>query len=137
MGGAFLLALVLFFCWRSRRGKDSHSTRSVPKERSGYSGKGDYYTYREVPYETSGTRGAKQVREEPQSEEHTPSSLVGMGDAWVPAEPAAATTEGRTELEEQQGARHEMDARSIDFSDDDEEAETRSLEDIERVHQQR
>ena len=35
-------------------------------------------------------------------------------------------------MEEQQGARHEMDARSLpDIDDDDDAAETRSLQDIE------
>jgi len=52
------------------------------------------------------------------------------------------------QLLEPQGVRHEMDARSLtdrndewrtdaNEEDDDEEADTRSLEDIERVHRQR
>ncbi len=53
--------------------------------------------------------------------------------------PDVPSPEGRVELEEQQGMRHEMDARSLppdrDDIDEDEE-ETRSLQDIERVHNQ-
>ena len=59
-----------------------------------------------------------------------------MGDSWTPPEPEKEGAEGRVELEEQQGPRHEMDARSLpDMErDDEEDEETRSLQDIERAH---
>ena len=61
-----------------------------------------------------------------------------MDDNWSPPEPRKPTADGRIELEEQQGMRHEMDARSLhDMEIEDDREETRSLEDIERVHGER
>ena len=74
---------------------------------------------------------------EPHSEEHTPTSA--LADNWTPPEREVPSARDRVELEEQQGMRHEMDARSLPDmdSEDDEEADTRSLEDIERIHRER
>lgn len=72
--------------------------------------------------------------EERSSEEQRPVSSE-LGDNWTPPEQKVPTTDGRVELEEQQGARHEMDARSLpDMDVDDDEEDTRSLQDIERAH---
>lgn len=74
---------------------------------------------------------------EPHTEEHTPTDP--LADNWTPPERQIPTAHDRVELEEQQGMRHEMDARSLPDmdSDEDEEADTRSLEDIERIHRER
>jgi hypothetical protein len=67
------------------------------------------------------------------NERDSPSSA--LHDNWAPPEQRVPTTDGRVELEEQQGYRHEMDARSLqDIDLDDDREETRSLEDIERAH---
>lgn len=63
---------------------------------------------------------------------------IGVGDDWSPPGQRVPNTDGRVELEEQQGMRHEMDARSLQDMDlEDDREETRSLEDIERAHGQR
>ena len=60
-----------------------------------------------------------------------------FGENWSPPEQRVPNPDGRVELEEQQGMRHEMDARSLQDMDlDDDREETRSLEDIERAHGQ-
>lgn len=136
-GGALLLAGALFFfCCRGHR-KSSNtpheiSTEGYSKSQHSYNGSGEV-TYGKVPYHP----GSAGEMREPHSAELTPTSM--LASSWSPPEQNVRPTEGRAELEEQQGMRHEMDARSlpdIDFDEDD-EAETRSLEDIERVHGQR
>lgn len=72
------------------------------------------------------------------SSEERVSPSSRLDDDWSPPEPRVPTAAGRVELEEQQGMRHEMDARSLQDMDlDDDREETRSLEDIERTHNQR
>ena len=83
--------------------------------------------YTKVPAMSNSTEERSSV------EQATPSSR--LGDSWYPPEQRVPTTDGRVEMEEQQRPRHEMDARSLqDIDLDDDREETRSLEDIERAH---
>ena len=129
--GVFLLLVGLFLLWFRRRRGNSRNPRSAAA--------GEYpmteqkstdrspVGYTKVP-PTSGST------EERSSEEQRPVSSE-LGDNWSPPEQKVPTTDGRVELEEQQGMRHEMDARSLpDMDIDDDEEDTRSLQDIERAH---
>ena len=136
LGGALVLGGVIFLCLRFRRRRSSRNPRSA--------GAGEYPMSETKP---KGTTERSPVRyskvpvtsgatEEPNSgsEGQRPVSST-LGDDWAPPEPNKETADGRVELEEQQGARHEMDARSLpDMEMDDEEEETRSLQDIEQAH---
>lgn len=136
LAALILLVGVLFFCFRARR-RSSNNTREIStgayaKSPHSYGGS-DEVTYSKVPYH-SGTAGGMR---QPQTEEYGQHSMMAGG--WSRPEQNVTQQQRRVELEEQQGMRHEMDARSLPDmdSDEDEEAETRSLEDIERVHGQR
>lgn len=140
--GLGVLAIIgaLIFCLCVRRRKKSRGTnREVAAEYSkaqqgdGASNSTSPISYSKVPYQST----AVDDSQEQQSSRRPQSSL--LGDEWTPPEQTLPSTEGRMELEEQQGIRHEMDARSLpdmDLDDGDEE-DTRSLNDIERIHAQR
>lgn len=82
--------------------------------------------YKKVPANSGSVDHSSEERVSPSS---------GLGDSWAPPEQRVPNADGRVELEEQQGYRHEMDARSLQDMDlDDDREETRSLEDIERAH---
>lgn len=131
VGGALLIAVLLFLCWRRRR----RSTYSpAPEKYSSAGGNSDGFAYTEVPREASGDQLAttELVREE-----HTPSHIgEEMEQRSGPA--VNAPLDPVTGVKETESIRrHEMDARSIDFDhDDDNDDDTRSLEDIERAHRQ-
>ena len=130
--GVPLLILGAFVLWyRSRRSRSrspgpAKEGQYPVTERNGPSRSPVRYT--KVP-------AASTTIEERSSEEQRPASSL-LGDNWSPPEQKVPTMDGRVELEEQQGPRHEMDARSLpDIDMDDDEEETRSLQDIERSHE--
>lgn len=127
--GVFALAALVFF-WCCTRRRQSRSPRSAAA--------GEYYMSETKDTDHSSARYSKvpvsgTIEERSSAEQITPSSR--LDDDWYPPEPRVSTTEGRVELEEQQRPRHEMDARSLqDIDMDDDREETRSLADIERAH---
>ena len=129
--GVLAIAALIFFFWCCARRSKKRSPRSAAA--------GQYYMPEAKGAESSATRYTKvpavsgSTEERSSVEEVTPSSR--LGDNWYPPEQHVPTTDGRVELEEQQRPRHEMDARSLqDIDLDDDREETRSLEDIERAH---
>lgn len=136
VGGFLLLLGALFILFRSRR-RNSRSPRSV--------GAGDYPTAEHKAVERSPARytkvpAASESADEPSDQSPQSQRPVSgpLAENWTPPSQTVENTEGRVELEEQQGMRHEMDARSLppDMDDEDDGADTRSLEDIERSHRQ-
>ena len=143
--GVLAIAGALIFLLCARRRKKSHSaSREVGAEYSKAQQAGEEsnstapISYSMMPYQSmSGVELQEHEIQEQQSSRRPQSSL--LGDEWTPPEQEVPSADGRVELEEQQGMRHEMDARSLpdmDLDDDDEE-DTRSLNDIERIHAQR
>jgi hypothetical protein len=129
--GVVAIAALVFFFWCCARRNKKRSPRSAAA--------GQYYMTETKGAERSPTRYTKvpamsgSTEERSSAEQVTPSSR--LGDNWYPPEQRVPTTDGRVELEEQQRPRHEMDARSLqDIDLDDDREETRSLEDIERAH---
>ena len=142
IGGLLLIAGVIFLFYRSRKRRSSRTPRSAAvgeyskSQQSGHGDEGRSVSpigYSKVPYHES---SPTEDMQEQQSDRRPPSSLIG--DEWSPPEQDVPSPDGRVELEEQQGQRHEMDARSLpDMDMDDEEEETRSLRDIEMAHERR
>ena len=125
-----ILGAVAFFCLRKRRS----SQRSPRSASTGEYAMSDQKGIERSPVRYEKVPATTGSAEERSSEEQRPASSV-IGDNWSPPEQRIPTTDGRVELEEQQLPRHEMDARSLpDMEMDDEEEETRSLQDIERAH---
>lgn len=131
LGGLLLLLAALFIFFRKRRSRRPNPRTMKSDEWRFTSDKGEHspVRYTKVPAVTD-------TAEEPSPHSsHRPVSGP-MPDDWTPPTQGLESTDGRVELEEQQGARHEMDARSlpdIDLQEDDEE-DARSLQDIERAH---
>jgi hypothetical protein len=138
VGGLLIILAVLFFVFRSRS-RNNRNPRSAAA--------GDYPISEQKNIERSPVRYSKvpATSESPDTPSgHDPSPISQrpvsepLADDWSPPGQSIPSPEGRVELEEQQLPRHEMDARSLpDMDMDDDEEETRSLQDIERVHGQR
>lgn len=137
VGVPALIAAALFF-WCCTRRNSRRSPRSAAA--------GEYYMTETKGAERSPARYTKVPAtsgsaEYQSSEEPAPAETSrgfhdrGISEDWSPPEQRVPNTDGRVELEEQQGMRHEMDARSLDgLDEDDDRVETRSLEDIEATH---
>ena len=151
VGGLLIIGAIIFICCaRRRKQRQRINPRSV--------GVNEYYMepknhersparYTKVAHSGSVDHGSvdqsSEDRVSPSShfaESHVEESRFGgsrFGENWSPPEQRVPNPDGRVELEEQQGMRHEMDARSLQDMDlDDDREETRSLEDIERAHGQ-
>jgi hypothetical protein len=127
--GVIAIAAAVFLIWCCTKRNKKRSPRSAAA--------GEYYMepkgtersparYTKVPANSGSVDHSSDERVSPSS---------ALGNNWAPPEQRVPTTDGRVELEEQQGYRHEMDARSLQDMDlDDDREETRSLEDIERAH---
>jgi hypothetical protein len=133
VGIGVLLALLLaaFFIFRRRRTSRSRPRNSKADEWKFTSDKPEHspVRYTKVPAVSDA------VEETSSHSDHRPVSAA-LPENWTPPGQAIENPDGRAELEEQQGPRHEMDARSlpdIDLQEDDDE-DTRSLQDIERAH---
>lgn len=131
LGGLLILLLALFFIFRKRR-----SSRQAPRSSKSNEWKSDFVNVERSPVSYSKVPAVSDAEE--QTSPHSSQRPVSgpMPDDWSPPNPAVDSTEGRVELEEQQGPRHEMDARSLpdmELQEDDDE-DTRSLQDIERAH---
>ena len=151
VGGLLIIGAIIFICYaRRRKQRQRISPRSA--------GANEYYLepknhersparYTKVANSGSVDHGSvdRSSEERVSPSSHFAESHLGesrfdesrFGENWSPPEQRVPTTDGRIELEEQQGPRHEMDARSLQDMDlDDDREETRSLEDIERAHGQ-
>ena len=146
VGIPLVLAGVFLLWYRNRQKRSSSSASSrgdksgdyTKAHESGYSQQSDQplALYSKVPMQ-SGEEEVHDPQQQSTSEEGQRRPVSErLTEDWAPPEQNVPSPDGRAELEEQQRPRHEMDARSISdmVPDEDEDADTRSLEDIERVH---